>query len=264
MNIMKIAAMALVASALVTSSQAVTYRWTWSSATHTNGAQPGGGDLFYNNGGGKIDSIETTFNNATNRLTYDVTFDKVKSTDSKTSGYWLALSDGPNPKGTEGELAILYFDASSSSNPVLTAYGYNGVNGDNSYKDGKAAAGTQAPDFILSSKTSSSWINDLSVSHVGSKTRMKFDIDATSINNRVPLYGGSDWEGAEFGNKIGIWFHQVRGLNTSYNSNGSLKTFSYTNAGYLDGSNLQAVPEPATMLALGAGCAMIARRRRKA
>lgn len=255
MNISKFAAIALVASAIVTSSQAVTYRWTFSSATSPIG---------YNNDGGKIDSIEATFNSANNRLTYDVTFDKAPGQSSKTSGYWLALNDGPNPKGIEGELALFYFDASSSSQPVLSVYGYNGVNGDNSYKDGRAAAGTQAPDFILSSKTNSSWINDLSVSHVGTKTRMKFDIDATSINNRTPLYGGSDWTGAQFNNKFGIWFHPVRGLQTSYKADGGLNSFHYSSQGWLDASNLEAVPEPATMLALSAGFAMLARRRRKA
>lgn len=265
MNTIRIAALTLIAASFVSNASAVTYRWTFSSATHVDGAQPGGGDLYYNNDGGRIDSIETTYNASSKRLTYDVTFSKAAGQTTKTSGYWLALNSGPNPKGTAGELALLYFDASSSTQPVLTAYGYNGVNGFNSYKDGKPDAGTQTPDFILSSKTNSSWVNDISVSHVGEKTRMKFDIDATSINVRTPLHGpASGWTGAQFNEKFGVWFHPVRGLQTEYNQNGSIKNWHQTNAGYLDGSNMEAVPEPATMLALSAGCALLARRRRKA
>lgn len=265
MNTLKLAAFTLLAATIVSNATAVTYRWTFSSATHVNGNQAGGGDLYYNNDGGAIDSIETTYNSASKRLTYDVTFSQAAGQSSKTSGYWLALNSGPNPKGSAAELALLYFDASSSSNPVLTAYGYNGVNGFDSFKDGKPESGQQAPDFILSSKTNSSWVNSISVSHVGAKTRMTFDIDASNINVRTPLHGpASGWTGAQFNDKFGVWFHPVRGLQTEYNQNGSLKNWHQTNAGYLDGSNMEAVPEPATMLALSAGCAMIARRRRKA
>lgn len=261
---LKLTMLAVAAISIVSGASATTYRWTWTSAGHTNGAQPGGGDLHYSNFGGNINTIFTEFDTVTNRLKYEVEFNE-----SSTNAYWLAMSPGPNPKGYAGELAIFYMDATTST-PVLTAYGYNGVNGDNSYKDGSQLANTQAPDLILSSKTSNSWINSLTSTVAGGKRTLKFDIDATEINNHVPLYPGpggvAEWTGAEYGNKMGIWFHQVKNASFTYHSTGNLKggvkTFHYDKQGYLDGSNLQTVPEPATMTALALGLAAIARKRR--
>jgi hypothetical protein len=261
---LKFALLAVAALSVMGGAQATTYRWTWTSAGHSNGAQPGGGTLDYSSYGGAINTIFTEFNTTTNQLKYEVEFNT-----TATNAYWLAMSPGANPKGYAGELALFYMDASTST-PVLTAYGYNGNNGDNSYVDGSQIGGTQAPDLILSSKNSTSWINNLQVTDAGGKRTMKFDINATAVNNHVPLYPGpggiAEWTGAEFGNKIGIWFHQVQGAQTTYHTSGPLtggvKTFSYSKQGYLDGSNLQTVPEPATMTALALGLAAIARKRK--
>jgi len=254
----KIIASVALAMVLVGAASATTYKWTWNSATHVDGNQAGGGDLWYNAGGGGVKTITSEFNTANNNLKYEVNFST-----QQTNGYWLALSQGDNPKGHAGELALFYFDASQSA-PVLLAYNYNGVNGDTSHYDGSQAAGTQAPDLILSSKTTTNWINQLQViNNIDGTRTMKFDIDATTINNHVPLYpGNTPWDGAEFGNKMGIWFHQVKGLSTTYNAGGGLNTWNHQGAGYLDGSNLQTVPEPMTMTALALGLAGVARRRR--
>lgn len=251
----------VVAGVLGSSAHASTFRWTWTSAGHVNGNQPGGGELFYNAGGGGINSIVADYTPGSKRLRYEVEFNN-----RQTNGYWLAVSPGPNPKGHAGELALFYFDASSST-PALLAYAYNGVNGGNSYLDGSPAAGTQAPDFILSSKTSNHWINQLSVVNGPSNTRkMIFDIDATQIQNHVPLYPGpggpSEWTGASFAERFGIWFHPLKGLQTSYNANGSLKTLHKSAEGWLDGQNLETVPEPMTMTALGLGIAAFMRKRK--
>ena len=255
----KLISMVALSVSMIGVASASTFRWTWSSVGHTNGAQPTGGNLFYNPAGGGIDALQIDYNSTTKNFRYDVTFDN-----TQTNGFWAAVSPGDNPKGHAGELALFYFDASAGS-PVLSAYAYNGVNGGNSYKDGSPAPGTQTPDFIRSSLTNSSWINNLSVSDSGGKRRMIFDIDATSINNHTPAYPGpggiAEWTGAAFGNKIGIWFHPAKGVTSSY-SNGKLTNFHVGQEGWLDGDNLQTVPEPATMTALGLGLAAIARRRR--
>ncbi len=92
---------------------------------------------------------------------------------------------------------------------------------------------------------------------------MGFDINASGINNHSPLYPGpGDWTGAEYGANIGIWFHPVTGLSTSYD-NGYLSSLTYTTGGWLDINNRNTVPEPGTMLVLGlGGLGILARRRR--
>jgi hypothetical protein len=252
--------------AAVSGAHAITYKWSFDSSTHVNGAQPGGGDLHYNPHGGAVKTIDAQFDTATNNLSYDILMDCAPGTTQCANGFWLAMSPGPNPKDHPGQLALFYFDASNSA-PVLTAYGYNGQNGDNSWHDGSSLPGTQSPDFIKSSKTDTSWVNELFTEPLANcPRRFRFSINLDGINGHSPLYPSATdpWTGAAFGEKFGIWMHPVRGLQTTYNNQGALTQWNYSAAGWLDGSNMQTVPEPGTMLALGLGVAALARRRKNA
>lgn len=214
--------------------------------------------------GGRINNIKTTFNDVTNRMTFEVNLGATAS-GGRTDGFWLAINDGPNPKGHAGELGLLYFDAFGPGGPVLTAYNYNGFNGDTSYYDGSPASGIQAPDKIASSLKTPGFVNSLTFVNNANGTRtLGFDIDATVINNHTPLYpGSSPWTGIGFDNKIGMWLHTVNNLTTSYGTDGYLKNWSYTEQGWFDASNKDAVPEPATMVVLGGAVAMALRKRFK-
>jgi hypothetical protein len=259
-NLLQKSGLLVAVMTLAATSQATTYRWTWQSQGHVNGAQAGGGELFYSSGGGNIKTIETSFDSETNRFTYEAILGN-----QSTNGLWLAVSPGANPKGHAGELALFYVDASAAQ-PALLAYAYNGVNGHNSWRDGSPQSGIQPPDMILSSLTSSNWINNFVVENlVNGGKRFAFDIDATAVQNHMPKYPGpggqSEWTGAEFGQKFGIWNHTVKGLQTTYNE-GALASWSYTHEGWVDGGNLETVPEPTSMAALGLGVAAIFRRKK--
>ena len=256
MNTKNLLAVSFAAAALF--SQVSAHTWSVTLTPET-GPRTGYG---YSDDGGKVNRITSTFNTQTQRLTYTVNMGK-SDANSLPDGFWLALNDGPNPKGIAGELALFYFDNTKSGGPILTAYGYNGFNGDSSFRDGSPAAGTQTPDRIRSSITDRSWINSLTSKDEANGTRtFSFDINASVINNRTPLYGNSQtWEGAQFRDKVGIWFHQVDGLHTSYDSAGYLTNWSWGKQGWVDGENLKAVPEPFTMSVLGLGLAAMARRR---
>lgn len=261
MQLQKTIALALAGVGLASSAFAADeYRWVWDRDT--------GG---VNMAGGVIKDVQSTFNLVTKRFTFVVNFDK-NTQGQMTDGFWLAVSPGPNPKGHGGELALLYFDGSGDK-AKLTAYAYNGFNGDTSYRDGSSAPGDQAPDRIKSSLLSESWINELSVKNEANGTRtMKIDIDATDIQDHAPQYPGpggpSEWTGLAFGDKIGLWFHPNVGLKTKYEE-GFLardKGWQYAHQGWLDFSDkpTEAVPEPATLAALGLGLAAFARRKKQA
>ncbi len=87
---------------------------------------------------GHINSVSTSFNSANNQLSYYANIGGAGS--PQANGFWLAMSPGPNPKQQAGEIAIFYFDASQAGTPKLTVYGYNGVNGDNSWRTATATS----------------------------------------------------------------------------------------------------------------------------
>ncbi len=241
---------------LAQSAQAQTWRWTWN------------GDRSYvNDSAGRFDSAFATYRPSDQKFSFNLTMDAQAGTDKKVNGYWLAISNGPNPKGIAGELAMFYFDASGAQ-PVLTSYGYNGVNGSNSYQDGSPADGIQAPDKIASSLTNSNFVNGIGVSDLGNgRQEFAFAINGSVINSYKPTNGNpADWKGVAFTDKMGIWLHPVLDGDFQYNPDGFLKSFNYSQNGWMDGNNLQAecVPEPASITAVFAGIAALAKRRKRA
>jgi hypothetical protein len=253
--------LALTSLAIFGSAMATATTWTFDLNPQTGGG-PGYG---YNAAGGSISGIKSTFNDVSDRLTFEATFGNSER-GTLTDGFWLVLNNGKNPKGTSDELALFYFDTGVTNNgqAKLTAYAYNGVNGSNSFVDGSGAAGTQAPDKIASSLKTNGFVNSLGVVNNANGTRtMKFDINAALINNHTPKYGSANnWFGTGFNNKVGLWFHQVDGLDAQYGSDGFLTKFDYAVQGWVDGENLNAVPEPFTMAGVGL-VALVARLRKR-
>lgn len=256
MNFTKIATMSVVALGIIAaqSASATSYRWTWDGVTGP-----------YNPAGGDVKSATATYDNVSQDFMFETRIGNAPGTHKKPNGFWMAMSDGPNPKGVAGELAIFYFDATGSQ-PVLTAYGYNGANGNNSFRDGNGlVAGNQTPDKIATSKVNpASWINNLRVSNNADGTRtFKMDIKGSVINSYTPRNGNpADWKGVKFENNFGIWFHPTLDSCFTYGHDGYLTNYTFGRQGWLDLENQEAVPEPASMTALALGLAAIARRKR--
>lgn len=214
-----------------------------------------------NNNGGTFDSLSTTFNHSTNRLTFSVTF-----ANQVTKGFTLAINGGANPKGHGGEMALFYFDASSLAAPKLTAYNYNGQNNITSYFDGDGAtAGIQAPDKIQSNGDLG--VGDtVSAQDSGGKRTLSFSIDASTIIGHNPLYGTpGDWTGAQYAENFGIWMHPFRTFNPTYNANGDITNLQSGGQGWFDGTYLQTtlIPLPSAAAMAGVGLFGIGLRRRR-
>ncbi|MBY0313778.1 MAG: hypothetical protein K2W85_17070 [Phycisphaerales bacterium] len=255
------------AIALAASSSAFATVWSY----NWQNGQPGGPTA--NHAAGLVDSFSTSFDDVTKRLTFSVTFGAVPGNPGgglQTNGFWLAINDGPNPKTHPGEMAIFYFDARNLANPRMTVYGYNGQNGPNSWQDGNpVAGGNQIGDLIHGVNDEAYKLSALGAGDTmtpgGERRTMSFDIDATAIINHVPLYPDAvdPWHGTGFRDKLGIWFHPVRGMSTTYNeTSGRITAYSTGTQGWVDASFLNTVPTPGSAALLGLGGLLAARRRR--
>lgn len=132
-------------------------------------------------------------------------------------GFWLVVSDGPNPKQSATEYAILYGDL---ANNRITAYTYDGNNGPGSYQTGEYL-GTYENPFVDLGNTMPQFGDNL--------TQLALDVSA--ING---AFNTADWDGVKIGPEAGIWFHQSAGSQFTYGADGSLLDYSFASQMYLD------------------------------
>jgi uncharacterized protein (TIGR03382 family) len=244
-----VAALAAVASS---SASGAIYHWDWDRG--------GPGTSGLNDAGGVFESITATFNDVTDRLEWSMTF-----SNQVTNGFFLALNNGPNPKGHAGELALLYVDARNPGNVALTAYGYNGQNSISSYYDGDGVtSGNQAADVIKNTLDRASWVLNAGVIDAGGKRTIFFDIDATDLIDRTPLYPDpvDPYYGIGFGAKLGLWLHTFRQFDVTYGPSGTITNIATGGEGWFDGTNLNTVPAPGAAMVGLVGAAAALRRRR--
>lgn len=170
-------------------------------------------------GGGDIKNITTSYSTTSQIFSWEYTIDAIND------GFWLVVSDGPNPKGIDDQLAILYGDL---NNNLLTAYQYNGLNSSSSYS---------TPGILLQQ-----WSNVFTTVNTGPGIETtSFSIDVSGINSAI---NSSNWEGIQFGEQIGIWFHPSRGSNFTYNDDREITAFTRASAGWHDSSNQTTTEEP--------------------
>ena len=131
-------------------------------------------NAFGGRSGGGYDSISLSYDHGTQDFSFTVDYDGAVA-----AGGWLVVSEGPNPKRADDELAILYFDRASQD---VWAYAYNGRNNSASYET------TSFLGYFDNAYTTAGDVSTLA-------------LNAAGING---MLNGS---GLAFGPGIGIWFH---------------------------------------------------------
>jgi len=184
-------------------------------------------------GAGDIKNVDMSLTDVTKKFTFEMTVEP------SAEGFVVAVNGGPNPKGHGGEMALLYFDASGTGTPVVTAYNYNGLNVQNSWMDGSSASGTQPADKILSSLSDPFAFGDIKVTTDANGNKVfSFEMDAGLLQDHAPQYGNAaDWTGLDFDTSVGIWLHPVSNLQTSYGADGFLTDWDFGSQSFYDTSN---------------------------
>lgn len=201
---------------------------------------------------GLVSNLHTEFDTNTDKFVWNVTFSDGVAKNS--NGYWLVVSTGANPNGTAFQHAIIYFDAINLAAPKVSIYRYNGGNDATSYQN--------PADLLASSQVVSPTNIVASASQAAGARTFNLSLDATVINNLFGPPTNPNWEGIEFGQQLGIWFHPTAGTVTTYNGS-QLTFFGATQAaGWYDGALIQTVPSAGSTALLALGGLIAARRRR--
>ena len=213
----------LMGFAYATAAQATLYTFEDSNPS-------GGGPL-----GDVWENISGSYDDSTEVFSWETTFNN-----PNIDGFWLVVSDGPNPKGHSNQLAIMYGDL---ENEFLSVYVYNGANSNASY-------------------ATTPWINTYGLNYDGST--VSFSFDASYVNS---FSAHPEWEGIQFGpEKIGVWFHASvwngDGPNADafvYNDDEQIENYRISSQAWYDKKDLPVttVPEPAPLATLALGLLML-------
>lgn len=209
--------------------------------------------------GGSMTNLTASYNEATELFTWDVTLGRIpiwQATSTPDSAipdgnrlpdsYTLIVNSGGGvpTSANADEVVQLNLDFTDLNNPLLTAYSY-------------LPGGSEHDGTLLIDSQDTSSIQTLAVSQPDPEhVRIQLALDATVLNSSI---NSPNWEGLQFEEEIGVWFHYFTGTTTAYDANGSLTQLTNiagnADAFWLDTDTLptttENVPEPSALFLLG-------------
>ena len=180
--------------------------------------------------GGFMSGMTMTYNDLAETLRFAGTI--AHPSNGPTNFFEFAVDGGPNPSGS-GDLAMFYVDFTAGA-PIVTVYAYNALGAFSSHVDGSTAAGVQPPDVIDSSLLNPNLIVAQSWSNSGGQLVWDLTFDVAGVNSHAPAYGPLlGWDGAQFGDEFGLWFHPATEVTTAY-SGGFVSNLTWGPYGWFD------------------------------
>jgi len=150
------------------------------------------------------------------------------------------------------EVVQLNVDFTNILNPLLTAYTY-------------MPGGSEHDGTLLIGANDTSDIIQLDVNQIApDKIRVELAISTAALNS-IPI--GPDWDGLQYDEEIGVWFHYFTGSTIAYDSSGALTQLTTPGGNgdtfWLDWDTMPTVPEPSSAILLfGASLSLLLKRRR--
>ena len=160
-------------------------------------------------GAGAIRSVHSDYSEYDSEYTFTAVI-----AGSAVNGAAIIVNQGGVPGSDEAP--EIYVDCNSGS-PIVSVYAYNAHNMFTAHSDGSNAAGTQAPDRVVSSLNDADFLRSAACSFDGTNTTMTLTVDATEINAHTPLYS-SVWPRPIMDADLGVWFYPVAGARFTYTS----------------------------------------------
>jgi len=197
---------------------------------------------------GAISNVTTSYDTA-GQFSWSYTVGK--SGTAFSDGFYLVVNAGGNPTDSNNGLAILYGDLDTGN---VSIYEYT-------------SAGTFS--FLDSSNFISQASNVINVSQTATDQTVSFTLDVAGLN---ALNIGPQWQGIQFDDELGYWFHPFVSAVYDVNGLGVINSIAFEAISFLDTdaepttvlAAQATVPEPSSVMLLLAGVAGIALRKKKA
>jgi hypothetical protein len=214
----------------------------WANGSGTGGSQS------VSDVGGATGSQSLYWNNGTGSTGFYSVRRAMPSLSGPQTGYNVSMKLAVQSDTTAGRYYGLYLVSTATSTLGGTTFGIT-ISGDGTVRAGKTWGDTYGTSGIIGQAAAGTFADRW--------LTVTLDVDKVTNNGVARISGFGAGQSDIFANFTGIGATLGLNIGTDYGPSGA------TGRAYMDDLSINAVPEPATMAALGLGLAAFARRRRR-